>query len=171
MSCSNSNNNDKSNINIPIQLFNNIFDYLTYSELDKTIKYLEDCEKYEKEDIKLLYELKMKIAKRTIHRFLKKVIDLKKSCDENFLNQIGFVWDYDLFYPHLSKRLLILSYFFFYSEKYIKPWYFQFECNWKREILEKYNRKKYKHNIYISRFDLYNLQKQMNYDEITILGW
>lgn len=159
---------------IPIYTISIILDYTKFVESERMLNVLKEIKKYEVDDLNMLYELKIKKARKTIYRFLKKVIFLKKSCSgEKWEEYFGNTLQEDPYYqyPYLSKRLLLLSYFFYYGKKSRRDWYFQLDVPWKLNILKEYNRKITFPYSYISSYDLYLLQRQMSYEEITIIGW
>jgi hypothetical protein len=102
-----------------------------------------------------------------ISRFMRRIHALTHRTPE-----INSLFEYENIdhFPHFLKRKYMQMYFLEYTRQNIAWWYTN-KNNWKDQIIAQYQRKTFQHPHEITRWDLWQLQKQMPLDEILVIGW
>jgi hypothetical protein len=100
------------------------------------------------------------VSKKIILRFITKIYHFKKMINEDLFEIL-------LDSNRLTKRFIALYYFKYYDNKYVESWY-NFEIEWKREIIDKY---KSKITDKPTKFDLFNLVKKIPVNDTFSIGW
>ena len=118
-------------------------------------------------EMKKWIQLKYHRSATIISRFMRRVHGVRHRTPE-----INSIYDQEdmTMYPLYLKRKYMQLYFFEYTKEYIRSWYLN-QGNWKDQIKNQYQRKHFNHPDEITRWDLWELQKQMNLEEILVIGW
>ena len=100
------------------------------------------------------------LSKKIIARFIIKIYHFKKMINEELFEIL-------LDSNRLTKRFVALYYFKYYHNEYVRSWY-NFEIQWKKDIIDKY---KSKITDKPTKFDLFNLVKKIPVNDTFSIGW
>lgn len=139
-----------------------LFDYLSYRELLALQQiFPSDSQEY----LYIQQYIQQCYNVRLIVKVFKKIIFLKKMSQDD-----SEFWEEIMENHILMKRWNPIHYFFHYPKQYIGSWYIN-KNNWKDEILNRYSRKTTHDPSCVTRLDLYQLQRQMTFDEMMNIGY